>query len=115
MKRFESPPDPILLSAIAGSATAVAIADWVVPLGVVVWIFYLVPIALCLRTRYANAPLVLAAFGTVVILLEIARMARGMDIPAFVQINRGFGITVLWGFAWIVRQIVMARLTLQRQ
>ena len=115
MKRFESPPDPLVLSAIAGSATAVAIADWIVPLGIVVWIFYLVPIALCLRTRYVNAPLMVAAFGTVVIFLEMGRMALGMDIPGFVQINRGFGILVLWGFAWIVRQIVLARLTLQRQ
>jgi hypothetical protein len=115
MKRFESRPDPLVLSAIAGTATAVAIADWVVPLGVVVWIFYLVPIALCLRTNYAKAPLMVAAFGTVVILLEMGRMALGMNVPGFVQINRMFGITVLWGFAWIVRQIVMARLSLQRQ
>ena len=115
MKRFESRPDPLVFSAIAGSAAAVAIADWIVPLGVVVWIFYLVPIALCLRTQYANAPLMVAAFGSVVILLEMGRMALGMDIPAFVQINRTFGITVLWGVAWIVRQIVTARLSLQRQ
>jgi CheY-like chemotaxis protein/signal transduction histidine kinase len=115
MKRFEQRPDPFLLSAIAGSAAAVAIADWIVPLGVVVWIFYLVPIALCLRTNYANAPLMVAAFGSVVILLEMGRMALGMNVPGFVQINRTFGIIVLWGFAWIVRQIVTARLSLQRQ
>ena len=115
MKRFTRTPEPLLLSAIALSAAIVAVVDWVVPLGVVVWIFYLVPIAICLRTRTPTAPLLVAAFGTLMIVAEIVRVLGDASIPGFVQINRTIGLVVLWGFGGLVRQIIINRLALERQ
>ena len=115
MKRFTRTTEPLLLSAIALTAAIVAAVDWVVPLGVVVWIFHLIPIAICLRTRTPHAPLLVAAFGTLMIVAEIVRVLGDASIPGFVQINRTIGVIVLWGFGGLVRQIIINRLVLERQ
>jgi CheY-like chemotaxis protein len=115
MKRFEQQPDPLIASAVAALTAAVAIADWMIPLGFIVWIFYVAPIALCLRMTRPNIAFYVAAFATAAMLVELLRSTEGALNRDVIRFNRAVGISVLWGFAVIVRQILSARLSLQKE
>ena len=64
MKRFEqTKTSPILSLAIPVSTAVVFVADLLTPLGLVVWIFYLVPLLLSLFLWKPRIPLIIATFA----------------------------------------------------
>jgi len=108
MRPFESPVSRPLLATIAGITAAVFVADYFTPLGIIVWVFYLVPILLCALGRNPDLPIVVtgaAALGIAVSsLTDAPGVARSIAFT-----NRALGVTVLVSAAVLVRQIVQAR------
>ena len=114
MTRFERNPDPAIYSAIALSMGAIFVADWFVPLGIAVWIFYIVPVALCLFVEKPELPIAVAFAASIALVLGYFVSPPGL--PLFdVRINRSFGLVVTWVTAIMTWQIVRTRLVLRKQ
>jgi signal transduction histidine kinase/CheY-like chemotaxis protein len=88
----------ILYGVIAFSLIGVYIADAGTPLGIAVWVFYIVPLATSLWLKQPAVPLVLATFATGLIIANFFADSPGMD-SRVAQINRLMGIFVLWVLA----------------
>lgn len=108
MRPFESPPSRPLLVTIAGITAAVFLADYLTPLGIVVWVFYLVPIMLCAYGRNPDLPIVVT--GAAAILIAVSSVTDSAGVARSIAFtNRALGVTALVGAAVLVRQIVEAR------
>ncbi len=102
-----------IYAAIAVLLIAVLIADMVTPLGVAVWVFYLLPITLSLLLRTKAMPLIIAAICTGLMLVTLATDAPGMNRD-IAQFNRGFAILTFWTLG-IVGYFYIANNTLVRR
>jgi hypothetical protein len=115
MTRFERRTHPAVSLGIALLLVAVLVADWMTPLGIAVWIFYVAPISLCLLATRPDAPLGVAVASTFGLVLGyFLSPSPALSLPV-VQINRGLGFVLVWGVAIMVRQILRSRLAIQKQ
>jgi signal transduction histidine kinase/CheY-like chemotaxis protein len=103
-----------LYIAIVGLLAAVMVADLVLPLGFVVWIFYLAPVALCLRQSDPRLPLLVAAGATAALVLLYFQGESAISLQV-VRINRVTGFIVIWGAALLTRQVILNRVAIERQ
>jgi signal transduction histidine kinase/DNA-binding response OmpR family regulator len=71
------------------------VADVMVPLGVAVWVIYLLPIALAYLAWRPQLPLGLAALATVLTVVGYVLSPPGIDADVS-RINRGFGVCTAW-------------------
>src|SRR5690554_4342 len=114
MRPFESPLSRPLLAAIAGLTAVVFCADFFTPLGIAVWVFYLLPVLLCVYARRPDLPIVVA--GAAAVLIAIASLTDAPGVSRTVAFtNRALGVTVIVAAAVLVRQIVQARLAGARE
>jgi len=86
---------PFIYTGIALSMLAVLLADWYTPLGVAVWVIYLVPVALSLGLWRAEAPLLIAIFSTVLMVITFMTDAPGV-LQTVAKVNRAFGVITIW-------------------
>ena len=114
MRPFESPVSRPLLATIAGVTVVVFLADFFTPLGIVVWVFYLVPILLCSYGRNPDLPILVTGTAAVGIAVSLLTDAPGIA-RSIAFTNRALGVTVLVTTAALVRQIVQARAAGARQ
>lgn len=78
------------------------------------WLFYLVPLGASIFVSRPVAPLLIAAISTVLIYIDYLLSPSG--IAEWVsQLNRGFGLVVIWAFAIQTRHVIIARLALQQR
>jgi len=114
MMRFEQKPTPVIHVAIALAMTAVFFADLFTPLGIAVWVIYLLPFVISLYVWRPKVPLAVAVLAT--ILMGIGYF---LSPPAagtwMARINRGFGIVTIWVVAGIGYQFIRNKLLVQRQ
>jgi signal transduction histidine kinase/DNA-binding response OmpR family regulator len=89
------------------TAVPVFVADWYTPLGVSVWILYLVPLALTLLGPSVDAPLFGAAIITA--LVALTSVTDAQSLPGVGYANRLFGMFVVWPVAWLTRQLLITR------
>ncbi|MDB5819023.1 MAG: histidine kinase [Rhizobacter sp.] len=105
-----SAPLYLLIAVLLAGVFAV---DMNVPLGIAVWVFYMLPVGLCIFGPLAFAPLLVALLSS-----ALTAYAFYMSPPsALVQVsfmNRCFGIFVLWAMALFAQQFVSARMKLRR-
>ncbi len=71
------------------------LADLFLPLGVAVWVIYLLPTALGYFAWRPQVPLMLAATATVLMVVGYLVSPLGMD-PETARINRAFGVITVW-------------------
>ncbi|MAR56433.1 MAG: histidine kinase [Rickettsiales bacterium] len=95
-----SPPLTVALiyTAIGVSLLGVFLADSLTPLGVAVWVVYLVPLTLALLVWRPIVPIAVAALATAFIIINFFTDAEGMQ-PGMAQLNRGMGLVSLWVMA----------------
>ena len=103
----------LIYFAIGVSMLAVLVADFFTPLGVAVWIFYLIPITLALSTRFRFLPWTIAIICTVLMLAAFATDEFEFD-RTIAQLNRGFGIATFWiiaavGYFFIANKTLVQR------
>lgn len=116
MRRFQTAPNPLVHVAIALSALAVLCADLVAPVGVAIWILYLVPLALTLYEWRAKAPLVIAGLVTLFVMGRYAVIRRPTEWSAHItRVNRGLGVVTIWAVALLARQFIIAKLNLRER
>ncbi len=97
----ESRHKTIGVVAASTSLAAVIFAfDLAIPLGVPVWLFYLVPILLLSFAQSRALPFVLAGLCSFLIMLGLYLSPPGSSF-SFALINRLFGIALVWAAAFI--------------
>lgn len=98
---------------IVVSMLAVFIADVKTPLGISVWVFYIVPLTLTLTLRQSHLPLLLATICTGLMITNFFADAAGSD-RAVAEVNRFMGVITLWviaivGFFFIRNKNIVRR------
>ncbi|MBX3339961.1 MAG: response regulator [Nitrospira sp.] len=114
MIRFQQKPNPIISGSIALSMATVLVADFYTPLGITVWVLYLVPLVLSYLTW---SPMVPVAVGATVSLFTIVGLfisPPGID-PSLSLINRAMGIATAGALATFGYQFITSRLALRKE
>jgi CheY-like chemotaxis protein len=104
---------PVVYAAIFLCLTAVFAADLYTPLGLAVWVFYLIPVVLTLFVWRPWAPPVVALLVTAFMVVGFFFSAPGIS-PEIARTNRGFGIVTvilmaIVGYFFIRNKIVVRR------
>jgi signal transduction histidine kinase/CheY-like chemotaxis protein len=89
-------------------SAGVFVTDLFTPLGVAVWVLYIIPIGLSMRGSNPSAPIGLAAACTVLMVLTFFTDEAGL-VLWMAAVNRACGIAVVWTIAVLSNQLVTAR------
>jgi CheY-like chemotaxis protein len=114
MTRFERTPTPFINTAVGVSLPVIFLADLYIPLGIAVWVFYLLPIVLSyLMWRPMVPPLIAGA----VIVLTVGGffLSPPLADPAVALTNRVFGIGCALALSWLGYQFIRNKLEVRKQ
>ena len=84
-----------LYAVVAALGVLVLILDLMTPLGVAVWILFVIPLGLTLYGRNPAMPIAAAAFCTLAMAITLMTDAPGLT-RTFAIVNRVCGIAVIW-------------------
>ena len=103
----------LIYVAIVMFLLVVLAADWFTPLGVAIWVFYLLPITLSLFLPNKAMPLIVAVVCTALMLVTLLTDSPGTN-REIAQLNRGFGILMFWmvaavGYFYIANNVILRR------
>src|SRR5262245_27538423 len=105
MGRFDAKNSTTLEGAVWLSVAVVFAADSFTPLGIAVWVFYLVPITIALFGWRPAAPVFVAAAATIFTVVGFFVDTPGIS-PAVALANRFFGIATIWVLGIVGRQFL---------
>jgi signal transduction histidine kinase/CheY-like chemotaxis protein len=106
---------PAFYYAIAATTAAAFVIDAVTPLGVAVWLLYLLPVALCVFTADPRLPFYSAAAATLLIIAGYFLSPAGVAVhPALPQVNRVLALAAVWSMAIPGYYFIEGRLRLHR-
>jgi CheY-like chemotaxis protein len=94
---------------ILGVSLLVFAIDCLTPLGYAEWVFYVIPVALCVLGSRPQLPFVVAGALTPLLVVGYLLSPQGRGDQAS-QINRVLGLLVVFGVAYLVRRVVVERL-----
>ncbi len=114
MIRFQQKPNPILSAAIGLSLAAVLLADFYTPLGIAVWVLYLVPLVLSYLTWAPMLPVGVGATVSLFMLLGQFLSAPGID-PSVSLVNRAMGMATACALAAFGHQFIRSKLALRKE
>jgi signal transduction histidine kinase/CheY-like chemotaxis protein len=107
--------NPGFYYAVAATGAAAFVIDAVTPLGVAVWLLYLLPVALCVFTADPRLPFLAGAAATLLIIAGYFLSPAGVAVhPALPQINRVLAIAAVWSMAIPGYYFIEGRLRLHR-
>ncbi|MGV3481093.1 MAG: response regulator [Sphingobium sp.] len=89
-------------------------ADLIFPLGTAVWVAYLLPVVGAYLAPRQQAPLVVAALATLLVIVGFAMAPEGVD-PNVAIVNRSLGVGVTWILAIIGALFIRNRLAIAHQ
>lgn len=104
----------IVYSAIVISFAGVLAADLYTPLGIAVWIVYLIPVMLSLMLWRPHVPIYMAVVTTLLMISSFLTDTAGVD-RWIAQVNRGFGILTIWIMAIVGYFFIQNRLAVWHQ
>nr|WP_231871409.1 response regulator [Planctomyces sp. SH-PL62] len=96
MIRLDPDDSPWLYAAIVLAMTIIFLLDLASPLGVSVWVLYLVPVAFTLWVWRPSVPVIAAAVATLLMIIAYFASDLGVVSRDVVRINRSFGVVTLW-------------------
>ena len=94
-------------------ATAVFAADLFTPLGIAVWILYIVPVGLTLLGREQSAPIIAAVACTLLMVVTLLTDAPGQILTWVAYVNRACGVVTIWTMALLARSRIGVRTRLE--
>ena len=104
-----APRDSIALSALLLLLTTFVFAgDFLTPLGVAVWILYIIPLGLTMRGRNPAMPLIVAGVATAFMIVTLFTDEPGIT-PWVAQVNRACGAVVIWVIALLSHRLIVTR------
>jgi len=84
MRRFQQSPNPLLSGAIVFSLATVFVLDFYTPLGITVWVLYLIPVVLAYLFWFPVTPVAVAGAVTILTLAGLLLSAPGID-PSWLE------------------------------
>jgi len=114
MTRFEEKSPPLLSWCVWLGVAAVFAADHFTPYGISIYMVYMVPLALAFFFWKTRMPFLIAAIGTVLIVIAYFTTPDGPG-RELSEVRRGFAIATLWILAGIGHQFIKARLASRRE
>jgi signal transduction histidine kinase/CheY-like chemotaxis protein len=105
---------PAMYWAIALTVAAVFVLDIQSRIGVATWILYIIPLVLCFRVAQPWLPMVVAGLCTILVIADWYVSPPGIS-GQIAQINRGLGLLVMWGAAFMARHVIILRQRLHRE
>jgi CheY-like chemotaxis protein len=111
MKRPQHGTSTTLRFAIGALMIGVSMADLLTPLGLAVWVFYMLPLGACLFSRSPLLPLQVGVVITALIaLLVIKPFSPDPLVARWIAFgNRAMYVSMLWPVAYMIRQLILAR------
>ena len=108
---------PALRFVIGGLLLGVIVADLMSPLGLAVWVFYMVPLGACLFSRSPFLPLQLAMVVTALIaLLVIKPFGNEALVERWIALgNRSMYVAMLWPVAYMIQRLISSRQAAERE
>ena len=104
-----------LTFAIAMLLLIVFAVDWLTPLRVAIWVFYILPVALCMWVDRPAMPFITAGVASVLMFTGyILSNADALTAPLVLQLNRVIGVIVMFVLAGVGHLYIKTRLNLQR-
>jgi signal transduction histidine kinase/CheY-like chemotaxis protein len=104
-----------LTFAIAMLLLIVFAVDWLTPLRVAIWVFYMLPVALCMWVDRPTMPFITAGVASVLMFTGyILSNADALTAPVVLQLNRVIGVIVMFVLAGVGHLYIKTRLNLQR-
>src|SRR3984893_3827926 len=89
--------------------------DWLTPLRVAVWVFYMLPVALCMWVDRPNAPFITAGAASVLTPTGyILTNGDALTVSLVLHLNRVIGVIVIFVLAGVGHLYIKTRLNLQR-
>lgn len=114
MTRFQRTPTPAIHSAIVAAVIVVFVADLYTPLGVLVWVFYFLPVVFAYFVWQPSVPLAVA--GAVSVLTVLGYFVSQSGLDAFsAMLNRGFGVVMAWALGGIGYQFIRNKIAIRKQ
>ena len=104
-----------LYVALGAIAAAVFAGDLSTPLGVAVWILYILPVGLTLLGRDQVAPIIAAIGCTLLMVVTMFTDAPGSIATWVAYVNRACGIVTIWTMALLVRSRIGVRTRLESE
>jgi CheY-like chemotaxis protein len=98
---------------IAALSTVIFAIDVVLPIGVAIWVFYMVPVVLSVFQRHKYLPL-LVALAELILVVCGTFLPLGGEVPLLNMVNRSFGVLTLFVTALLGMQLIATRLRTQR-
>jgi CheY-like chemotaxis protein/signal transduction histidine kinase len=98
---------------IAVLSALIFAVDVVLPIGVALWVFYMLPVVLSVFQRHKYVPLMVAMLE-VVLIVAGTFLPWGGQVPLQNIVNRTFGVITLFATALLGMQVIAARLKAQR-
>jgi CheY-like chemotaxis protein len=117
MRRPQDGTPALLLFVVGALLTAVIVADLLSPLGLAVWVFYMVPLGVCLFAGSPLLPLQVALLITACIALLVVKPFGGEALVArWVALgNRSMYVVMLWPVAFMIQRLIRARAAAQKE
>lgn len=106
--------DTLVYIGIVLTTVGVFAADFYTPLGVAVWVIYLIPVALTLFTTRPAMPLATATAVSVLMVITFITDDSGINRDT-ARANRVFGIVTVWVIAIVGYQFIKSKLTIRRE
>ena len=94
-------------------AAAVFAADLFTPLGVAVWILYILPVGLTLLGREPVAPILAAIGCTLLMVVTVFTDTPGQIVTWVAYVNRACGVATIWTMALLARSRIGVRTRLE--
>lgn len=89
-------------------------ADLLLPLGTAIWVVYLLPTVLAYLAARPLAPIAVAAFSTLLVIVGFFWAPSGVD-PEIAQLNRTLGVVTTWLLAGVGFLFIRNRLAIGKQ
>jgi len=113
--RTDTSRDMSIYATIGALLAAILTLDAFTSIGYAVWVFYLLPLVLCVFQSRSFLPVVTAALVTVAMGVGFKLSASGMDGSLrLAEINRGLALVVVWGMAFLAHRVVVEKVRAQR-
>jgi len=96
-------------------ASAVFAADLFTPLGIAVWILYILPVGLTLLGRDRSAPILAAIGCTMLMVITAFTDSPGSTATWIAYVNRVFGVAAIWTMAILARSRISVRIRLESE
>jgi CheY-like chemotaxis protein/putative methionine-R-sulfoxide reductase with GAF domain len=99
--------------AIAAISVLIFGIDFFTRLGIAEWVFYIIPVVLCILQQRKHLPFVVAVIQTILITVGFFVSPDGVA-EEIGFINRSFGVVAIFGVALLSYQVIVQRLRAQR-